>query len=209
MAPEGPENLRLFLTELGLIELSEKTWLRLPPIESARHYRAAWAHRLGDTAPISVIEGLQILDTQRSPTFYSGRWVEPRSTVNGVHIGRRPQRYGVPLWCLVDLAAGVPRRFLDLALRNERDRPCDLAWRIQMAIDADAGTPQRVRLRQVAHQAVRDFFSPLPSWAERKLTVMGERTTPHRSLLSYLMPRPDVDEAIKFTNDYLWITPEA
>jgi hypothetical protein len=78
-----------------------------------------------------------------------------------------------------------------------------------MAMDADAGMPQRVRLRQVDHQAVLDFFSPLPSWAERKLAVVGERTTPHRSLLSYLIPPPEVDETIKFMNDYLWITPEA
>ena len=209
LAPEGPEDLRPFLTELGLLELSEKTWLRLPSIESATRYRAAWAHRVADTVPVAVIEGLQILDTRRPPTFYSGRWVEPHGTINGMHIGRRAQRYGAPLWCLVDLAAGVPRRFLDLAIRRERERPCDLAWRIQMAIDADAGTPQRVRLRQVDHQAVLDFFSPLPSWAERKLAVVGERTPPHRSLLSYLIPRPEVDETIKFMNDYLWITPEA
>jgi hypothetical protein len=209
LAPEGSENLRAFLTELGLIELSEKTWLRLPSIESATHYRAAWTRRLTDTAPVSAIEGLQVLDTRRTPTFYSGRWVEPNRTINGVHIGRRAQRYGAPLWCLVDLAAGVPRRFLDLALRRERERPCDLAWRIQMAMDAEAGTPQRVRLRQVDHLAVLDFFSPLPAWAERKLAVVGERTAPHRSLLSYLVPQPEVDETIQFMKDYLWITPEA
>jgi hypothetical protein len=209
LAPEGAENLRPFLAELGLIELSERTWLRLPPIESAPHHRAAWTRRLADTAPISVIEGLEVLDIRKSPTFYSGRWVEPHSTLNGVHIGRRAQRYGASLWCLVDLAAGVPHRFLDLALRRERERPCDLAWRIQMAMDADAGAPQRVRLRQTDGQVVLDFFSPLPSWAERKLAVVGERTARHRSLLSYLLPQHEVDETIKFMNDYLWITLEA
>jgi hypothetical protein len=209
LVPEGPENLRTFLTELGLIELSEKTWLRLPSMESATHYSAAWTRRLADTAPASAIEGLQILDTRRPPDFYSGRWVETYSTLNGLHIGRRAQRYGAPLWCLVDLAAGVPRRFLDLASRRDRERTCDLAWRIQMALDADAGTPQRVRLRQADDQVVLDFFSPLPSWAERKLAVVGERTARHRSLLSYLIPQPEVDETIKFVKDYLWITPEA
>jgi hypothetical protein len=209
LVPEGPENLRPFLTELGLIELSETTWLRLPSSESAPQYRAAWTRRLANTEPVSVVEGLQVLDIRRPPTFYFGRWVEPDSTLNGAHIGRRAQRYGAPLWCLVDLAAGVPRRFLDLALRRDRERPCDLAWRIQMAMDAYAGTPQRVRLRQVDHQVVLDFFSPLPSWAERRLAVVGERTAPHRSLLSFLIPRTEVDETIKFMKDYLWITPEA
>jgi hypothetical protein len=208
LAPEGPENLRSFLTELGLIELSEKTWLRLPSVEIATRYRAIWTRRLAGTAPISVIEGLQILDTRQPPSFYSGRWVAPHSTLNGLHIGRRAQRYGAPLWCLVDLAAGVPRRFLDLTLPRERERPCDLAWRIQMAIDADVGTPQRVRLRHADHRVVLDFFSPLPAWAERRLAVVGERIAPNRSLISYAVSQPEVDDAITFMKDYLWITTE-
>ena len=209
LAPEGAENLRLFLTELGLIELSEKTWLRLPTMESAMHYRAVWSRRLSETQPASVIEGLQVLDIRRPPTFYSGRWVEPGSELDGMHVGRRTQRYGAPLWCLFDLARGVPRRFLDLASRSDRERPCDLAWRIQMAIDADVGTFQQVRLRQADHQVILDFFSPLPSWAERKLAVVGERTAPHRSLLSYQIPQAEIDETTTFLKDYLWIKPGA
>jgi hypothetical protein len=209
LIPEGTENLRVFLSEQGLIELSEKSWLRLPPAESAAHYSTTWASRLAEAPLLSAIEGLQILDTRRPPTFYSGRWVEPNSGLNGMHIARRAQRYGAPLWCVVDLDNGVPRRFLDLAARIDRERPCDLAWRLQMAMDAEVNTPQRVRLRTLDQAVVLDFFSPLPSWAERRLAVVGERTQPHRSLLAYVVPRSEVDELLKFITNYLWIMPEA
>jgi hypothetical protein len=209
LAPEGPENLRLFLAELGLIELSEKTWLRLPPTDNARSYLAVWARRLAETPPTSVIEGLQVLDTRKLPTFYSRRWVEPYSGLSGMHIGRRPQRYGAALWCIVDLTDGIPCRFLDFASRSERERPCDLAWRIQMAMDAAVGTPQRVRLRPSDHGIVLDFFSPLPCWAERKLAVIGERAESDGSLIAYVVPASEVDEAVTFMKEYLWITPLA
>jgi hypothetical protein len=209
LAPEGSENLRLFLSELGLIELSEKTWLRLPSMQSAVDYRAVWARRLAEMPPVSAIEGLQVLDMRRPPTFYPGRWVGPTSGLNGMHVGRRAQRYGASLWCLIDLVDGVPSRFLDLASRSDRERPCDLTWRIQMAMDAEAGIPQRVRLRQSDSALVLDFFSPLPSWAERKLAVVGQRTEPNRSLLAYVLPRAEADETITFIKDYLWITSES
>lgn len=205
LTPDGAEDLRSFLAELGLIELSEKIWLHLPPMESTDRYRAAWAQRLSETAPVSAIEGLLVLDTRKPPSFYTGRWVEPNSVPDGMHIGRRAQRYGAPLWGLVDLFDGAPRRFLDLASRIVRERPCDIAWRLQMAIDAEAGAPQQVRLRPSDHGQILDFFSPLPSWAERRLAVLGERTEPHRSLLSFLVPAVEVDESIEFLKDYLWI----
>jgi hypothetical protein len=208
LAPEGTENLRLLLAELGLVELSEKAWLHLPPTESAMHYRQAWAHRLSESASVSAIEGLQTLDTRRSSTYYSGRWVESSISLNGMHVGRRPQRYGSSLWCLVDLVSGVPRRLLDLASKDGRERPCDLAWRIQMAIDAECGAPQRVRIRSSGQGCILDFFSPLPCWAERKLAVTGERVEPNRSLLSYVITSPEVDETVNFIKTYLWITPE-
>ncbi|NFV80688.1 hypothetical protein [Magnetospirillum aberrantis] len=206
LVPKEGEDLRLFLMELGLIELSEKTWLHLPPTETAQQFAAGWMHRLSESPPVATIEGLQVLDTRKSPSYYTGRWTEPDRIANGMHIGRRPQRYGSPLWCLVDLFDGVPRHFIDLASRNRRERPCDIAWRIQMALDAAAGAPQQVRIRPSDRGSILDFFSPLPSWAERKLAISGGRTPPFRSLLAYAVPACGTDEALSFLEDYLWLT---
>lgn len=207
LAPKAGEDLRLFLMELGLIELTEKTWLHLPPMETAKQFVAGWMQRLSESQPVATIEGFQVLDTRKSPSYYTGRWAEPGRIANGMHVGRRPQRYGSPLWCLVDLFDGMPRHFIDLASRNRRERPCDIAWRIQMALDAAAGAPQQVLIRPSDCGSILDFFSPLPSWAERKLATAGERAPPLRSLLAYATPASGADEAIKFLNDYLWITP--
>jgi len=207
LAPEEGEDLRLFLTELGLIELSEKTWLHLPPTDTAHRFETGWMQRLSESPAVTAIDGLQVLDTRKPPSYYTGRWTEPSRIANGMHVGRRPQRYGSPLWCLVDLFDGAPRHFIDLASRTGRERPCDIAWRIQMALDAAAGAPQQVRIRPSGRGLVLDFFSPLPSWAERKLATLGERALPLRSLLAYAVPTSGTDEAIEFLKDYLWITP--
>ena len=209
LVSEQSESIRDFLSEIGLMELSEKAWLRLPAVTTATSYRAKIARQLAEAALLSEIEGLQILDPRKPPTFYSGRWVELIRGINGIHVARRAQRYGAPLWCVVDVDDGVPRRLLDLASLSERERPCDLAWRLQMAIDTEGMVPQRVRLRPSGDMMVFDFFSPLPSWAERRLAVVGERTQPARSLLAYALPRIEVVDALQFLADYLWIIPEA
>ena len=208
LVPQGEEALRPYLAELALLELSERTWLRLPSVESAHHHCDVWTKRLAAAATVTVFEGLRVIDQERSLAFYSGRWIEPHRSLNGMYVARRDQRYGPPLWCLVEFGDGVPRRLLDLTAHGARERACDLAWRLQLAIDADNDTPQRVRVREGDVQVAFDLFSPLPSWAERKLAVLGERAMPSRCLLSYAVPKPDADEAIRFLQDYLWIALE-
>jgi hypothetical protein len=218
MASEGvlrilPSNtrpdLRSLLQELGLIELNEQTWLRLPAIELVEAYLAFWRQQLGAASASAAIEGIRILDTKRPTSFYPDRWVDPATMHSGMYIARRPQRYGAGLWCLVDLERGVPRRFIDLVSKGDRVRPCDIAWRIQMAIDAQAGSPQRFRIRTSEAISILDFLSPIPSWAERKLAVGGRRTAPHKSLLSYSLPTSDLEPEARFLQERLWLQPEA
>jgi hypothetical protein len=209
LAPDGSENLREFLSELGLFEMSERTWLRLPPHSSATNYLAIWAQRLAVSSPGSVIEGLQIIDSRKSPDFYKGRWGEPNRMTDGLHVGRRPQRYGAPLWCLVDLSSGVPGRFLDLSTPSGRERPCDIGWRVQMALDTVLGTPQHVRVRPLERQSRLDFFSPIPSWAERKLAVVGNRIMAEHCLFSYVVPKEHTVEITSFLQSCLWVVSEA
>ena len=213
LAPEGPEPLGPFLKELGLIELFQKRpGYVYPPLKARRAIARAWVHRLADAAPASIIEGLQVLDTRKSPTFLFrslGRTAQHRQW--RMHIGRRPQRYGAPLWCLVDL---VGRAFLIGSLillyaASVNGTPCDLAWRIQMAMDvleparrsAPASDTKITKLYLTS-------FHRYPLGQSAKLAVVGERIGPHRSFLSYMLPPSEVDEIIQFMHDYLWITPE-
>ncbi len=208
LSPKESEDLPTLLRELELIELPENAWLRLPPAKTAAAYLATWRQSLSATAAATAIEGLHILDTMRRSSFYPDRWVDPGTTHCGMYVARRDQRYGAPLWCLVDLKNGVPGRFIDLVSRGDRVRPYDIAWRIQMAIDAQAGSPQRIRIRSLGSRHALDFFSPLPSWAERKLAVAGERTDRHKSLLSYSVATPDLEHETRFLRERLWLEPE-
>jgi hypothetical protein len=208
LSPEGSEDLRLVLLEMELIELSETAWLRLPPVESYAAYLAKWRQNLTSAATATTIEGLRILDSARPSSFYPDRRVGPSGAHSGTYVARRDQRYGAPLWCLVNLEHGVPRRFIDLVSRGDRVRPCDIAWRIQMAIDAQAGFPQRFRVRPLGPSYALDFLSPLPSWAERKLAVAGERMERHKSLLSYRISKPNFEDDVGFLRERLWLEPE-
>jgi len=200
--PERGENVTALLSDIGMLQLTEKMWLHFPEARMAKQYLSDWSENLAQASASTPIEELLVIRTSQSPTYYAGRWVAPGRGDSGMHVARRPQKYGSPLWCLVDLDDGILLRFLDLASFANRERSCDLAWRVQMAMDAVIGTPQAVRVRE---SSVLDFFSPLPSWAERRLAVVGEREPPYRCLFSYRMPDKDVEDSLLFLKDHLWI----
>lgn len=196
-------NLKANLLDLGVLELPEKAWLRLPPVVSWIAYLAQWVDKLVQSPTTENVDGLQIIDTRKSVKFYPGRFVVPSAVHSGMYVGRRTQKYGAPLWCIVRLEAGTSRALLDLVSPGDRERPCDLAWRIQMAIDAQANTPQLMRER--GDERVLDFFSPIPSWAERKLATIGGKVAPSKCLLSYRFPADSINEIKMFFSNYLWI----
>lgn len=201
------EDLEPLLIDLGLFKLPERTWLRLPNFETATNHVASWRQSLAAEPATTPIEGLRILDTARSPSFYKGRWVPPDRTHKGMYVARRPQRYGAPLWCLVELENGSLRRFQDLSTRGDRLRPFDIAWRIQAALDAVAGTPQR--FESSTHDPSRTtlrFYSPLPSWCERHLAIAGHKGTAERCLFCFEIPTPQLDTEAGFLREALWMT---
>jgi hypothetical protein len=203
--PDDGEDLKSLLHEIGLLELSERVWLRIPKLESAASYLADQCRLLAKEPPSGGVEGIRILDPSRSPTFYRERWLDAGPRHEGIFVARRPQRFGSALWCLLELQGGVARRFMDLHSQGDRIRPCDIAWRIQMAIDAEAGTPQSVRIRKGQQTSVLSFFSPVPSWAERRLAVVAGKTLGGGSLFSYEVPTNDVEEEIAFLKKALWL----
>jgi hypothetical protein len=197
-----PQTLR----ELGLVELSERFWLRSPREETARAMVDSFTARLMSQSPSGAIEELQLLDPASPVGYYLGRWVSPRSQ-SGNFVSRRPHAYGAPIWGFVSTENGRPTHFLDFPFGNNiRWRGCDVAWHLQMAIDNCNARPQRYRRRDVNQGAVFDFYSPLPLWAERRLAIFGATADRNNSLLSYFVPADQLISEERFIQERLWLT---
>jgi hypothetical protein len=204
---QAPEDLPQVLRELGLLELSERTWLRLPKAETASSFRSRLERQLQALPPSGDVAELLLLDPQRDVQFYRGRWVSPKKET-GMFVARRPQAYGTPMWGLAQMNQGAVERFLDFPPPKDRWRGCDLAWHLQMAIDADRGVPQRYRRRSAPGGAFLDFFGPLPLWAERRLATFGQPAEPARCLMSYFVGERELSEEEAFLSDRLWLVPD-
>ena len=123
-------------------------------------------------------------------------------------MARRPQAYGADLWCYARVTAGEIVQLVDLPLLESMAPGADEAWRLQAAIDVLAGHPQQVRLRQGSEtsQVVLDLFGPAPSWAQRRLDVVGMPLQRGRgALFSYCLPADEVAEELQFLADMQWI----
>lgn len=199
------EDLAHELHELGLQQLSEAAWFRSPRPENPAAMVDRYQHLLANELPVTAIPDLQVLDSARSVTYYRGRWVEP-SSQDGVFVARRPQEFGAPIWCIVELQAGKPVRFLDLPRPHTRWRACDSAWHLQMAIDHCRGAPQRFRCRSDGDAVRFDFFSPLPQWSQRRFMILGRSVPRDKSLLSYVVPATEADTEETFLQQNLWLS---
>jgi hypothetical protein len=50
-----------------------------------------------------------------------------------------------------------------------------------------------------------DFFSPIPDWARRRLSTIGEQIEPSASLLSFTVSEKESHTEEKFLHDYLFL----
>lgn len=204
IAPAPEEDLVEELQDLGILELSEKVWLKSPKVELAEDMLTAMKRLLDLQERCGVIQELQILDTTQKVTYYRGRWAMPKNQ-NGTFVARRPQDYGAPIWCFVCLEDGVPVKLLDLPLINTRWRGCDAAWHLQMAIDHCHGAPQIYRRRRVNDSVRFDFFSPLPQWSQRRLMIFGSPAPKENCLFSYELPISEAETEERFLRENLWM----
>ena len=203
LSPRDPEDLPSLLLEFGLNEIAADAWLRLPKKESmSAHIAIARAKMPMPSAP-RAIEGLHIIGEGR---IYARRWCEP-SKHTGFFVARRPQAYGAPVWSAVELRDGEVTSLLDLHAPGSRWRPCDVAWLLQAALDATAGAPHQFRCTLSTSNSVviLDLFAPLPSWAERRLRLVGLRMPAAGSLMSFAIPVASAVAECQFLQDYLWM----
>jgi hypothetical protein len=193
------------LREAGLVELAPGSWLSAPAAESAQDYAAALSQRLDQASPSGEVPGLRLLDPSTPIDYYPGRWQDPGKRT-GCFVARRSQAYGADLWCYVYVEEGWPRRFVDLPLPGSKWRGCDDAWRLQAAIDAARGQPQRFRVRNAFKGGkVMDLFSPVPMWLRRRWDAVGEPVLSTGCLFSYRFPDVELDEEIAFAKQMMWL----
>ena len=126
LEPLPGEDLPRQLRELGLQQLSDSAWLKSPRTEDPADLLGRHQRLLASQPPITGIPDVQILDSARPVTYYRGRWTDPKDQ-EGMFVARRPQEFGAPIWCLVELKGGEPIRLLDLPLARTRWRGCDAA----------------------------------------------------------------------------------
>jgi hypothetical protein len=104
--PDDGGDLKSLLHEIGLLELPEKVWLRIPKLESAASYLGDQRRLLAKEPPSGGVEGIRILDPSRSPAFYRDRWVDAGPRHEG-HLRRTPS---AALWQRSLVSPGTPRR---------------------------------------------------------------------------------------------------
>ena len=199
----GPEeDLPADLRALGLLEIPEKLWFKCPPTETAADLIQRHDARLA-SGLVGPIDELVVIDPARPPTYYKGRWVKP-GKLTGRFVGRRPQAFGAPLWCYVHLEQGQPTHLLDLHSADWRG--CDQAWRLQMAIDAVAERPQRFQaeLSETGSVILR-FFSPVPSWWQRRWDVLARPCPSTGCLFAYEMSYDQYEAELGRLTTELWL----
>jgi hypothetical protein len=198
------EDLRVELRQLGLLELSYDAWLKGPKSSTVSQAVAANDRALDIVTPSRDIPGLLLLDPTKPVRYYRGRWVEPKAQT-GRFVARRQQAYGADLWCYVQLTNGQPERMIDFPHSGSRWRGCDEAWHLQMAIDAQRGTPQRFRVTPSGDDVVLEFFSPTPAWARRRWDAIGEPVPSVGSLFAYRISKSEIEEERRFMQEALWL----
>lgn len=196
------------LAAAGLHQLTREQWTKAPRQEAAAKVVDQARDRLRRAISPGQVTGLTLIDSTTPVRYYKGRWREPLATDQGMFVARRPQAYGAPIWCVVDVADGVPQAVVDLPLAGSVAPGWDDARRLQAALDADRGSPQvfGTRSTEAGGAWVFDFFGPLPSWTERYLDLTGLPVARSRgALLSYRVPGGALSETRAFLADALWM----
>jgi hypothetical protein len=199
------------LVAAGLHRVSKEQWTKAPRTEPCAQVVDRLREQLAAERAPGAVTGLTIIDPSQPMHYYKGRWREPAEEHTGIFTGRRPQAYGAPIWCAVEMAHGVPQSVLDLPVDSNIAPGWDEARRIQAALDAENDTPQAYRVRTedpAPAGSFFDFFAPLPTWAERYLAISGwPAPKGPKSLFSYCVPHAAVSDAEQFLTASLWMAP--
>ena len=203
--PTEGENLRERLIEHGFLEIPYDEWLTAPRFDRPAALVSTYDRLLDAAGPSGDVPGLRLLDSERGVDYYPGRWVEPRNR-SGRYVARRDQAYGAQLWCYVRVRHGEAEALIDLPLARSRWRGCDEAWHLQMALDAVRGKPQTFSIdTDTEDTRIIAFFSPVPMWARRRWSAIGELIAQTRGLFAYRIPKEELSQERDFLQNELWL----
>jgi len=205
--PTPGEDLEELLNACGFAQLSQSQYIGAPADRSAQEVVEEYNQRLAASPSTGDLDNVEIVRPDTNPMFYRGRWGQARSRSDCV-VGRRPRRYGTPLWCYIELSEGRPVRLLDLG--GSRWRGCDEAWYLLAAKDAASGQPQRYLLTpgSAGNPARLDLFSPIPKWVQRWLALVATPTNREGgALLSFAISPSDTIGISAFLSKKLWLVP--
>lgn len=203
---QAEEGLEVTLAGLGLILVKPHTAFGAPPPTTPLSH-LDHANQVLNMAPrVNELPSFVYLESSRDVRFYRGRWVR-NGKASGRFVGRRPRAFGSDLWSYIELLDGQPQRLIDFPLPHSKGKACDEAWRLQAAIDANRGVPQVFRSRPTSSERTSlDFFSPIPSWAQRRWDFLGAPCSCKGTLISYSFPTNEVEEEFRFARDVLWLS---
>lgn len=196
------------LHTFGYVVVSETEWRQLPEQLNAKLHVASYTSQFRLDNAVGHIDGLRVLDSNRSVLHYKSRWFV-KTDGDGDFIARRQKKYGNEAWAFVRLRHTEPVALLDLPTRAFAFRACDEAWHLQQALDHELGHAQRYRAVPSLDDAVLlQFFSPIPQWAHRRFTSLGDQVDSPECLLAYSFPSADIAAAeIKFAETRMWLAP--
>ena len=193
------------LREAGFVLLPSAAWGWSPPTTTPEAHVSHYDSLLNIAPDARDVPEIRILDSERPVDYYTGRWTAAGSK-SGRYVARRPRLYGNELWCYVLLEHGVARKVIDL-VGTEKEGSCDLAWRLQAAIDAKLGSPQHFAVGGMggSESVVLSVFSPPPVWAQRRWDGLGSPVDIRGTFLSYELPMTDGEDEARFAQETLWL----
>lgn len=192
----------------GYVVISEAEWVQLPDQLNAKLHLNSYTSRFKTDISVGPIEGLRVLDAERPVGHYKSRWIS-KPVHDGDFVARRQRQYGNEAWAFVRLLGLEPVSLIDFPTKNFTYRACDEAWHLQQAIDYLNGHPQRYRVIPLDNGGVQlRFLSPIPQWAHRRLTSLGEQVNAADCLFAYCFPSAAAaaDEA-HFVETRMWLSP--
>lgn len=195
---EDAGEISTLLCDLKLRQIDVAQWLGADTDEPADTFLrriAEYLERMGRSE--SLVEMQWLWPSDGLPARYRDRWhAEPPSDV-AMCIARAPQRYGNPRWYLVANGGAHGQHILELPLDGEvATRACDLAWRIQLALDYTRGHPMRFHVTAAdAEWAQIRLEFPLPLHDRRRLLHLGGRRTSEDHGFRLTVPLTDLSSA--------------
>lgn len=188
------------------IEIPADAWGWKPAAVAPQALVADFEARLAAAPDTRDVDECRFLDSSLPVDYWPARWVTAPSRA-GSYLVRRPRKYGSELWGYGQASGGRLVRLLDIS-GDERERACDKAWRLQMAIDAGSGHPQQFAIQEIEGRGDKrclSLYSPVPQWAQRRWDNIGQPIAVAGALFSYELPLNDAEDERSFCASALWL----